>query len=287
MKPAVTRALLTVSLGWMALSVWWPLWFLFFGALTPADELAATIGPALHDGAAQAVRWKLLPSWPTLQPLVELLLDTPQFFSMFWNSCIQVFPQLLGQLIFCTPAAWALSRLRFRGRRICMNLYMILMLLPFQVTMVPNYLVLNKLGLLDTHWALILPGCFSAFTVFIMARGFDAVPMVLLEAAALDGAGPFRTFWHVGLPLGMPGMLSAMVLAFLEGWNAIEQPMTFLKDPSRWPLSLYLASFNDANGQTLATAMAASLIMLAPAVLIFRFGQQYLELGIQASGLKE
>ena len=167
------------------------------------------------------------------------------------------------------------------------NVYMILMLLPFQVTMVPNYLVLNKLGLLDTHWALILPGCFSAFTVFIMARGFDAVPMVLLEAAALDGAGPFRTFWHVGLPLGMPGILSAMVLAFLEGWNAIEQPMTFLKDPSRWPLSLYLASFNDANGQTLATAMAASLIMLAPAVLIFRFGQQYLELGIQASGLKE
>ena len=63
MKPAVTRALLTVSLGWMALSVWWPLWFLFFGALTPADELAATIGPALHDGAAQAVRWQLLPSW--------------------------------------------------------------------------------------------------------------------------------------------------------------------------------------------------------------------------------
>ena len=280
MKPAVTRALLTVSLGWMALSVWWPLWFLFFGALTPADELAATIGPALHDGAAQAVRWQLLPSWPTLQPMVELLLDTPAFFAMFWNSCIQVFPQLLGQLIFCTPAAWALSRLRFRGRRICMNLYMILMLLPFQVTMVPNYLVLNKLGLLDTHWALILPGCFSAFTVFIMARGFDAVPMVLLEAAALDGAGPFRTFWHVGLPLGMPGILSAMVLAFLEGWNAIEQPMTFLKDPSRWPLSLYLASFNDANGQTLATAMAASLIMLAPAVLIFRFGQQYLELGM-------
>ena len=176
MKPAVTRALITVSLGWMALSVWWPLWFLFFGALTPADELAATIGPALSDGAAEAVRWQLLPSWPTLQPLVELLLDTPQFFSMFWNSCIQVFPQLLGQLIFCTPAAWALSRLRFRGRRICRNLYMILMLLPFQVTMVPNYLVLNKLGLLDTHWALILPGCFSAFTVFIMAQDSTQFP---------------------------------------------------------------------------------------------------------------
>ena len=82
----------------------------------------------------------------------------------------------------------------------------------------------------------------------------------------------------------MPGILSALVLTFLEGWNAIEQPMTFLKDPARWPLALYLSS---ANGQDLAAAMAASLLMLAPAVLIFRFGQPYLELGIQASGIKE
>ena len=83
---------------------------------------------------------------------------------------------------------------------------------------------------------------------------------------------------------GAPGILSALVLGFLEGWNAIEQPMTFLKDPARWPLALYLAS---ADGADLAAAMAASLLMLAPAVLIFRFGQPYLELGIQASGLKE
>lgn len=287
MKSAATRALLTILLGAAALSVWWPLWFLLFGALTPADELAATIGPALNDAATAPARWQLLPSWPTLQPMAELLLDTPQFFAMFWNSCIQVFPQLLGQLIFGAPAAWALSRLRFRGRRFWMSLYILLMLLPFQVTMVPNYLVLNKLGLLDTHWALILPGCFSAFSVFIMARGFDAVPAALLEAAALDGAGPFRTFWHIGLPLGTPGILSAMILAFLEGWNAIEQPMTFLKDPSRWPLSLYLASAAQTDGRALAAAMAASLMMLAPAVLIFRFGQPYLELGIQAGGLKE
>ena len=283
MKTAVFRAGVTVVLGAAALAVWWPLWFLVFGALTPADELAATIGPALGQGTGQA-RWQLLPSWPTLQPLAGLLLDTPQFFAMFWNSCIQVFPQLAGQLCFGAPAAWALSRLRFRGRRGLMALYILLMLLPFQVTMVPNYLVLDGLGLMDTHWALILPGCFSAFAVFVMARGFDAVPRPLLEAAAIDGAGPVRTFWRIGLPLGAPGILSALVLGFLEGWNAIEQPMTFLKDPARWPLALYLAS---ADGADLAAAMAASLLMLAPAVLIFRFGQPYLELGIQASGLKE
>ena len=151
MKTAVFRAGVTVVLGAAALAVWWPLWFLVFGALTPADELAATIGPALGQGTGQA-RWQLLPSWPTLQPLAGLLLDTPQFFAMFWNSCIQVFPQLAGQLCFGAPAAWALSRLRFRGRRGLMGLYILLMLLPFQVTMVPNYLVLDGLGLMDTHW---------------------------------------------------------------------------------------------------------------------------------------
>ena len=287
MRPFWARPLLTAVLSLAALTVWWPLWFLVSGALMPADELAVTIGPALNDAAAQSARWQLLPSWPTLQPLAELLLDTPQFFAMFWNSCIQVFPQLLGQLCFGTPAAWALSRLRFRGRRALMALYILLMLLPFQVTMVPNYLVLYALGLLDSHWALILPGCFSTFSVFVMARGFDAIPRPMLEAAAIDGAGPMRTFWHIGLPLGVPGILSAMVLAFLEGWNAIEQPMTFLKDPARWPLSLYLASAAGMDGRALAAAMAASLVMLTPAALIFRFGQPYLELGIQASGLKE
>lgn len=285
MRPRLVRALLTALLGAAALTVWWPLWFLLFGALTPADELTATIGPALQ-GTGGLARWQLLPSWPTLQPLAELLLDTPQFFAMFWNSCIQVFPQLLGQLCFGAPAAWALSRLRFRGRRGWMGLYIVLMLLPFQVTMVPSYLVLSGLGLLDTHWALILPGCFSAFPVFVMARGFDAVPRALLEAAALDGAGPVRTFRRIGLPLGLPGILSALVLAFLEGWNAMEPPMTFLQDPARWPLALYLASADYADGGALATAMAASLVMLAPAVLIFRFGQPYLEQGIRAGNVK-
>ena len=171
--------------------MWWPLWFLVFGALTPSDELAATIGPALGAGEAGAsARWQLLPSWPTLQSFATLLLDTPEFFAMFWNSCRQVFPQLAGQFFFGAPAAWALSRLRFRGRRALLGLYVLLMLLPFQVTMVPNYLVLNTLGLLDTHWALILPGCFSAFAVFVMARGFDAVPRALLEAAAIDRRRP-------------------------------------------------------------------------------------------------
>ena len=252
------------------------------GAVMPQDELLATVGPALGAAGGAAV-WHILPSWPTLQPLAELLLDTPQFFVMFWNTVRQVFPQVLGQLLVGAPAAWALSRLRFRGRGVVRALYIVLMLMPFQVTMVPNYLVLGRLGLLDTIWSILLPGVFSTFPVFIMERGFDAVPRPLLEAAAIDGAGHGQAFWHIGLPVGLPGILGALTLSFLEAWNAIEQPMTFLKDKALWPLSLYLANVTTDN---LGVSMAASLLMLLPAALIFRFGQKYLELGIQAGAVK-
>lgn len=266
-----------------ALPVWWAVWFMLTGALMPLDELKTTIGPAVA-GQTGYASWPLLPSWPTLQPLVELLLDTPQFFVMFWNSFKLVIPSVLGQLLVGAPAAWALSRLRFKGRKLLFTIYIVLMLMPFQVTMVPNYLVVNSLGLMDTIWAVILPFAFSAFPVFIMSKSFDAVPHALLEAAAIDGAGPFKTFFRIGLPLGVPGILSALVLGFLECWNAIEQPMTFLKTSALWPLSLYLPQITQ---EKLGLAMAASLIMLAPAALVFLFGQKYLELGIQASGIKE
>lgn len=272
-----------IPLTLLALLVWWPLWFMLMGALQPVDELNATIGPALGAGSGQA-HWTLLPSWPTLQPLTELLLDTPSFFAVFWNTCRLAFPQVAGQLLVGAPAAWAFSRMRFRGKRVLFSLYVVLMLMPFQVTMAPSYLILTRLGLMDTVWAVILPGIFSAFPVFIMTRGFDAIPKEILEAAKLDGAGPWQVFRRVGLPLGRPGILSALVLGFLEGWSAVEQPMNFLKSQNNWPLSLFLPGITSEN---LAFAMGASLIALAPAVVIFRFGQKYLELGIQSSGLTQ
>lgn len=277
------RACIALPLFLSSLTVWLPLWWMAMGALTPIDELTATLGPALLEKEGYAI-WPLLPSWPTLAPLTELLLDTPEFFTMFWNTCALVFPQVLGQLAVGIPAAWAMSRLQFRGRGALKTLYLVLMLLPFQVTMVSAYLAANMLGLLDTIWAVILPGVFGAFPVFIMTKGFDAVPAALLEAAALDGTGALGTLLRIGVPLGMPGILSAAVLGFLEAWNAIEQPMTFLQTKALWPLSLYLPQIA---AQRLGLAMAASLVMLAPAALIFRFGQQYLTLGIQSSGLKE
>ena len=242
-----------------------------------------TIGPALVGVEGRSI-WPLLPSWPTLQPIAALLLDTPQFFVMFWNTFAIVMPSVIGQLVFGAPAAWALSRFRFRGRRIVATVYIALMLMPFQVTMVPNFLVIDRLGMMGSIWAVILPFAFSAFPVFIMMRGFDAVPRALLESASIDGAGQIRIFFSIGLPLGLPSILAALVLGFLDVWGAIEQPMTFLNAPATWPLSLFLPQIV---AEEFGLAMAASLLMLMPAALFFFFGQKYLELGIQAAGIKE
>ena len=272
---------LYIPLTLVAFLVWWPLWSLLMGAMMSPEELNDTFGPAINATAGTA-HWSILPTWPTPAPLAELLLDTPEFLKTFWTTCLIVLPQVVGQFLIATPAAWAFSRLRFRGRKTLFTLYIVLMLMPFQVMMAPNYLVLDTLGLMDTVWAVILPGIFSAFPVFIMSKSFDAIPWDIQDAANLDGANQWQVFRSIGLPLGRPGILAALVLTFLESWSAIEQPMTFLRDEQFWPLSLVIPN---VLGADLAYAMGASFVALVPAIFIFRFGQKYLELGIQSSGL--
>ncbi len=275
--------MIAMLLSAAALFVWVPLWMLLSASFMGSREMVHNLAPVLSEEAGYA-HWPILPQYPTLKPYVELLLDAPEFFTMFWNSCKQVFPIVAGQIVIGTPAAWAFARFRFRGKGVLYALYIILMLMPFQVTMVSSYFVLDRLGLMNTVWAIILPGAVSTFPVFLMIRFFAAIPSALTEAASLDGAGAWQIFIHLGLPLGVPGILSAVVLGFLEYWNALEQPMTFLKDQTMWPLSLYLPTVTAENA---GASLAASVIMLMPALLIFLFGQKYLEAGIAASGMKD
>ena len=151
-----------------AASVCLVLWLIFSGALMSTGEATQNLG-GIFNGSS-AVHWTLLPSSPTLQPLIEVLLDTPEFFVMFWNTCALTFPQLIGQFLLAGPAAWAFSRFTFRGRNLLFTIYTILMLLPFQVLMVPDYLVLDQLGLMDTVWSIILPGAVSTFSLYYEKR---------------------------------------------------------------------------------------------------------------------
>ena len=260
-----------------------PVLVLLSGSLMDSYELKSDLSSVFAQGN-EFISWRLIPDYPTFENYKKILLETPQFFVLFWNSMKLVVCILFGQLVMAVPAAWGFAVYQVKGSRVLFALYVVLMLLPFQVTMLSSYLVLNKLSLLNTHLAIILPAVFSTFPVFLSYRAFRAVPTQLFEAARIDGAGELTIFFKLGLPLGKSGLLSAMVLGFLEYWNMMEQPMAFLEDKSLWPLSLYLPEITW--GQA-GFAFCASVITLIPAVFVFVLGQDYLEQGIIYSGLKE
>lgn len=246
-------------------------------------ELKESLVPILSGGGGSA-EVLTLPSYPTLSHFGKLLFETPSFFVVFWNSVKMVLLILCGQMLVALPAGWAFARYRFRGKHILLTFYVILMLMPFQVTMLPSYLVIEQLGMMDTQAAVILPAIFSTFPVFIIYRGFVAVPAEVIEAAKVDGAGECMILFRIGIPLGRSGILSALVLGFLEYWNMIEQPLAFIKDKSLWPISLYLPEIKPEQA---GISLAASVVILIPAVLVFLLGQDYMEQGIISTGMKE
>lgn len=279
MKRFAERAVLSA----FCLLIWLPLFLMLGNSFLSKGEMLSRFGPVLSGGIG-SVKVTLIPDYPTLSPLVELLLDSPGFFVMFWNSCLQTGSILAGQLVVAVPAAWAFAMYEFPGKRCLFLGYIVLMILPFQVLMVPDYFVLSRLHLLDTHLAVILPGIFSTFPVFIMTQFFSSIPKSLLEAARLDGAGEWAAFWRIGLPMGFPGIMAAGILGFLESWNAIEPPMAFLKARTLWPLALYLP---EITADKVSVAWVASVAAMAPPLFLFLAGQSFLEQGIMVSGIKE
>ena len=260
-----------------------PILFTVAGSIMGSQELKQVLEPFLT-GEGGYISWKFLPLYPTLRAYIEVLLDSPEFFVMFWNSVKITAGVLVGQILIGVPAAWGFAKYKFPGKNVLFLIYIALMMMPFQVLMLSNYLVLDGLGLLDTLVGIILPGIFSTFPVFIMYRFFEGIPAALLEAARIDGAGEWLCFWKLGIPLGSPGIISALVLGFLEYWNLIEQPMAFLKNKELWCLSLYLPEIDASQA---GKAFAVSVIVLIPAVLVFLAGQDYLEQGIISTAIKE
>ena len=277
------RKIIFLILVILSLFMCFPVIFLIAGSFMGKAELTGHLAPVLGKGK-DFVSWGLLPKYPTIRSYVELLLDTPQFFVMFWNSVKIVFLSIAGQLVVGIAAAWGFARYNFRFKKILFTLYIVVMLMPFQVTMLSSYLVLDSFKMLDTHWSIILPAIFSTFSIFIMYRFFCNIPEAIIESARIDGASELKIFFKIGIPLGMPGIMSAVILQFLELWNLIEQPLTFLKDKSLWPLSIYLPNITLENADIAFTASAVTLIA---AIIVFFAGQSYLEQGIAASAVKE
>lgn len=276
-KILIRTALLAVGTVFCA-----PILLLLTGSVMSRYELTQSLLPLLTDGE-ELISWTFFPDYPTFEHYFRILFQTPQFFVVFWNSMKIVCLILAGQFFVAVPAAWAFAVYPFRGRKWLFTLYIVLMLMPFQVTMLSNYLVLNRLELLNTHGAIILPAVFSAFPVFLIYRDFCSLPKGLIEAARIDGAGEWMIFGKIGLPLASGGILSAGVLGFLEYWSLIEQPMAFLEDQTLWPLSLYLPEIGPEQA---GYSFVAAVITLIPAVFVFLAGREYLEQGITASAVK-
>lgn len=277
------RNLKTLILIAVGLLVVLPVFMVLAASIKDQKELTESLAPLLGQMTGYA-EFQWMPDAPTLQHYVKLLFQTPQFFIVFWNSVKLEVLIIAGQMFIAIPAAWAFGGYRFRFRRLLFTMYIVLMIMPFQVTMLSSYLVLNQLQMMNTHAAIILPAIFSTFPVFLIYQGFAGIPRELIEAARVDGAGEWFIFIKIGIPLASTGILSAMVLEFLEYWNLIEQPLAFLEDKSLWPLSLYLPEIGLAQA---GLSFAASMITLIPAILIFIIGRDYLEQGIIASAIKE
>ena len=259
-----------------------PLLLLLSGSLADGIEWNRRIQPLLRD-SQEYIEWKWIPDYPTLENYKELLFYAPDFLVLFWNSVRMSSCILTGQFLVGVPAAWAFSVYRFKGRGVLFSIYIVLMLLPFQTTMLAKYLVLDGMGLTDSQWAVILPAVFSTVPVFLIYRGFQGIPGELLEAAEIDGAGQWDIFRRIGLPLGESRITAAFVIGFCAVWNMVEEPLAFLKSMPLWPLSLFLSQVGP---QQAGRACAASAVTLAVSLFVFGMFRDSLEQGIVASALK-
>jgi multiple sugar transport system permease protein len=203
------------------------------------------------------------------------------------NSVLLVVLNVSGTLLTCPLVAYALAKLRWRGRNAAFVVVLATMMLPPQVTMVPVYLIWSKLGLVDTFWPLIVPSFFGTpFFIFMLRQFFRNVPEDLLDAARVDGAGEFRIYWRIVLPLAKPALATVAVFQFVWTWTDFIGPLIYLHDSGKYTLSVGLYSFFSEHGVDWGPLMAACALFTLPAVAIFMVAQRYFIAGIATSGMK-
>lgn len=224
-----------------------------------------------------------IPDMVSFEQYTTLLFKSPAYLFKFWNSIILVVPIVLGQLAVGSLAAYSFARYRRRRREILFFSYIILMLMPFQVTLVPNYIVAQRLNIFDSWAAIILPGVFSTFSVFLLTKYMRQIPSSYIEAAKLDGAGEWHIFWHICIPTCKSALYAISILLFIDYWNMVEQPLLLLENTDKHPLSVFLSQINQ---KEMGIAFAASFVFMIPPLLMFFYGEQYLIEGISRSGIK-
>ncbi|MCR5215049.1 MAG: carbohydrate ABC transporter permease [Eubacterium sp.] len=290
------KILLTVIAAFFAISFLLPTILTFANSFMSEQEISSNYGIIFNDYSNKAsysdeertttyrsetVNLKLIPDKVVFSQYETVLFKSPDYLMKFWNSVFLTFPIMIFQIAIALGAAYSFARFRGKVREIIFFLYLILMLMPYQVTLVPNYLVSDYLGLLDTRWSIILPGIFAPFSVYLLTKYMRRIPESLIEAAKLDGANEWNIFWKVAIPICKGPIVSVAILVFIDYWNMVEQPIIMLSDSAYHPLSVFLSQIN--NGE-IGLAFAVATIYMVPPILIFLYGEEYLVDGIAYSG---
>ena len=248
------------------------------------EEIKAYMATRGSFDAAQWMDVKLSPNMFSLSQYYKILIQDTSVLKMFVNSAFYTVMILLGQAVVVPMMAYALSRFEFKGREVIFFMILMLMLLPFQVTMVPNVLTLRKLGLLNTVWAVILPMWFAPFYIFLIRQFMLGLPNELIEAGEMDGAGTIRCYLHIVMPVCRPVIGAAIALSFADCWNLVEQPMTYLSQNTELqPLSVM---FNQLVDESTGIEFAGAAIYILPALFIYLYFLKDILTGIQLTELK-
>lgn len=265
-----------VLLGVTAI-VLYPLVWLFVSTFKPNSEFGQNPG--------------LLPNAPTLDNYVKVMdgiagVPLGQF---FLNSLIIAGASVIGTVISSALAAYAFARLQFRGLSILFAVMIGTLLLPFHVVIIPQYIMFNTLGMVDTFWPLILPKFLAteAFFVFLMVQFIRQMPRDMDEAAKIDGAGHVRIFWSIILPLIKPALITCAIFSFIWAWNDFLGPLLYLTSPENYPLPIALRLYNDQSSTSdYGATVTASFLALVPVLAFFVVFQRFLVDGVATQGLK-
>lgn len=258
---------------------------LIVGALIMVFPFVWTVVTSITPGATLTTTPSLIPDNPSFSPYLELF-DRVPFARVIANSLLIAVVSTLLQLVTSAMAAYVFSRMPFRGRGAIFVLYLATMMIPFQVLIVPLFAEMKTLGLINTYWGAILPTIASAFGVFLLRQAMNTVPHDLDQAATLDGAGHFRIFWVIVLPLVRPALATLAVFAFLNTWNSFLWPLIILRDPLMQTLPVALSTLQGQYSTQWDVLMAGSVISIIPMFALYVFAQKYIVQGVAGTGLK-
>ena len=227
------------------------------------------------------VNLKFIPDKVTFDQYKAVLIQNSDYLMKFWNSVWLTVPITVFQMAVAILTSYGFSRYPNKFKGIIFFAYIILMIMPYQVTLVPNYLVADKFGLLDTRLSIILPAIFSPFSIFLLTKVMRRIHISYVEAAKLDGAGEFKILTKIYIPLCKGAIVSIAMLVFIDYWNMVEQPIVLMREPTLHPLSVFLSQINEKD---IGLASAIGVVYMIPTVLMFLYGEDYLVEGITYSG---